>query len=95
MVLKFRDTPQTGNQGPSNPWPRLPQGAQPIATAPENSATPIVVYERNGQAHWALHHRGAWQKLSPKKDWRSGEVRWAMDGTQISNTVAWGIPRKK
>jgi len=39
MTLRFSDKPQLiygGNQGSvSNLWQRFPQGAQPIATAPE------------------------------------------------------------
>jgi len=98
MVLKYASTPQLhygGNQGSvSDVWRRFPEGARPIATAPE-TATPIVVYEPNGTGHWALHHNGAWRKLAPFKDFRDGSVRWRMDGTEISHPVAWSMPRKK
>src|SRR5262249_50388524 len=98
MTLKFSNKPQLsyGNQGSvSDIWRRFPEGAQPIATAPERSATPIIVHEPNGTAHWALHHHGAWRKLAPFKDWRSGAVSWRMDGTEIANPVAWSLPRKE
>ena len=96
MTLKFSDRPQLhyGQQG-ANPWARFPQGAAPIATAPERSSQPIIVHEANGHQHWALHHNGAWRKLSPFKDFKTGAVSWRMDGTQINNAVAWSLPRKK
>jgi len=99
MALKFSDKPQLdygGNQGSvANIWRRFPQGAQPIQTAPERSATPVIVYEPNGQSHWALHHNGAWRKLEAFKDFRDGSVSWRMNGTEISNPVAWSLPQKK
>jgi len=97
MVLKYASTPQVnfgGNQGSvSDVWRRFPEGARPIATAPE-TATPLIVYEPNGTGHWAMQYSGAWRKLAPFKDWRTGAVSWRMDGTMISNPVAW-LPRKK
>src|SRR5215475_2649447 len=98
MSLKISDKPQLhyGNQGSANDiWKRFPAGAQPIATAPERTSQPIVVYEPNGTGHWALHHNGAWRKLAPFKDFRDGSVRWRMDGTEVSNAVAWSPPQKK
>ena len=97
MVLKFLDHPvvHSGNQPASDPWSRFPAGSQPIATAPERTSQPIIVYEPNGQGHWALHHNGAWQKLAPFKDGRDGSVQWRMNGEQISQAVAWSLPRKK
>src|SRR5262245_36739798 len=96
MVLKYASTPQVnygGNQGSGNPFARFPEGARPIATAPETS-TPLIIYESNGAGHWAMHYSGAWRKLAPFKDWRTGAVSWRMDGTMINNPVAWGMPRK-
>ena len=99
MSLKFSDKPQLhggdGQGSVANIWRRFPQGAQPIATAPERTATPIVVYEANGQGHWALHHNQAWRKLAPFKDFRDGSVSWRIDGTEIPNPVAWSMPQKK
>src|SRR5262245_7572758 len=95
VSLKFSDKPvlHSGNQA-SDIWQRLPQGSQPITSAPERSAQPIVVYELNGQGHWALHHNGAWRKLAPFKDWRNGNVSWRMDGTEIAHPVAWSLPKR-
>jgi hypothetical protein len=94
MVLKYSDKPQLhGGQSGSNWRGRFPADAQPIATAPERSAQPILVYEANGTGHWALHHGGAWRKLAPYKDWRTGDVQWRMDGTAISQAVAW-LPKR-
>jgi len=73
----------------------LPQGAQPIATAPERTSQPVIVHEASGQGHWALHYNGAWRKVAPFKDWRTGSVSWRMDGTEVSNPVAWSYPQKK
>jgi len=98
MSLKFSDRPQlhSGNRGSvADIWQRFPQGAQPIATAPERTSQPIIVHEANGFQHWAINHRGAWQKLAPFKDWKTGAVSWRMDGTQIPQPVAWSLPRKK
>src|SRR5262245_52658346 len=99
MVLKFlgqsfvaRD-PRGG--GGDNWASRFPQGSQPIATAPQHSAQPVWVMTANGQGNWALHHNGAWQKLQPFKDFKSGAVTWRMNGEQISQPVAWSMPRKK
>src|SRR5262245_10904455 len=98
MALKFSEKPQLhyGTQGSAaDIWRRFPEGAQPIATAPERSGSPMQVFEANGTAHWALHHNGAWRKLSPFRDFKDGSVSWRLDGTQISNPVAWSPPRKK
>jgi len=84
MSLKFLDKSQIQSGGASDIWQRFPQGAQPIATAPQNTSTPILVHEANGQGHWALHHNGAYRKLAPFKDWKTGAVSWRMDGTSRS-----------
>jgi hypothetical protein len=96
MVLKFSDRPQLnygGNQ-PASPWNRFPQGSQPIASAPESTSTPVIVTQANGHSHWALHYQNAWRKISPFKDWRTGAVSWRMDGTEITNPVAWSYPKR-
>jgi|SRR5262249_2276244 len=98
MTLRYSDKPQLhyGNQGSaSNMWQRFPQGAQPIATAPQRTSQPIIVYEATGLPHWALHHNSAWRKLAPYRDWRTGTTSWRMDGTEISNPVAWSMPQRK
>ena len=96
MSLKYRDKPQVnyGDQRRGSVWDRFPQGAQPIATAPEHSSQPVVVIEANGHQSWALKHNNAWRKLSPFKDHRTGAVQWRMDGTLISNPVAWTLPKR-
>jgi hypothetical protein len=99
MSLKFSDKPQLlygGSNRHSQNWgSRFPQGAQPIATAPQNSATPVIVYEPNGKGHWALNHGGGWRKLAPFKDWRSGAVQWRMTGESINQPSAWSLPQRK
>jgi len=95
LTLKFSDKPQVyGDQRRGSAWDRFPQGAQPIATAPERSSQPVVVIEANGHQHWALHHRGSWQKLAPFKDHRSGAVNWRMSGESIPQPVAWLLPKR-
>jgi len=98
MTLKFSDKPQVhyGDQGSAaDIWQRFPQGAQPIATPPERSGSPVWVMQANGMGDWALHHNGAWRKLVPFKDWRDpGRVSWRMDGTEIVNPVAWSMPKR-
>jgi len=95
MSLKYSDKPQLtyGDRRRDSVWDRFPQGAQPIATAPEHSSQPVVVIEANGHQSWALKHNGAWRRLSSFKN-RDGSVRWAMDGTMIPNPVAWSLPKR-
>jgi hypothetical protein len=99
MPLKFLDRPfvaRNPSGGVGDNWRgRFPEGAQPIATAPERSGTPVWVMTADGQGSWALHYQNTWKKLSPFKESRSGSVQWRMDGTTISNPVAWSLPRKK
>ena len=96
LTLKYSQTPQlnyTGQQRGSA-WARFPQGVMRIASAPQETSQPLAVYEANGKGHWALHHSGAWRKISPFKDGRTGGISWRMDGTTISNPVAWNYPRR-
>ena len=96
MALKFTDKPFTarGNQS-DNVWNRFPEGTRPIASAPQDTASPVIVYTADGKGEWAMHYSGAWRKLAPFKDFRDGSISWRMNGEQISNPVAWGMPRKK
>jgi Bacterial RNA polymerase, alpha chain C terminal domain len=64
---KERLTAEDGAQ-PSKWQGRLPEGVQPISTAPEHSATPICVYEPSGASHWAIHHQGSFRKLRPLRE---------------------------
>jgi hypothetical protein len=96
LSLRFSNKPVVnyGNQQ-SNPWARFPQGAQPIASAPQQSAQAIVAFEPNGKGHYAMQHRGQWIEMGPNRDSKTGAVSWRMNGTVI-NAVAWmPIPRKK
>jgi len=96
--LKYASTPQLSyaQQGGGDKYQnRFPAGSQPIATAPQMSSQPVIVYESNGQAHWALFHNNGWQALKPFKDFKTGSVSWRMDGTRINQPVAWAMPRKK
>jgi hypothetical protein len=97
MTLKYSDKPQLSyGRATGDDWRgRFPADAQPIATAPERSATAVLVYEPNGQGHWAMHYSGAWRKVAPFKDWRTGSISWRMDGTEVNNPVAWSMPRRK
>src|SRR5262245_11315315 len=97
MSLKYSDKPQLRYGGDGSRYDfqnRSPQGSQPIASAPENTAQPVIVIEANGHQHWAIHHRNAWRKLAPFKDHRSGAVQWRMDGTTVPNPVAWSPPKR-
>ena len=96
MTLKFSDKPQLNYGGNSAAaiWQRFPQGAQPIASAPESASQPIVGHEANGVSYWMLHHHGGWQSLEPSRDWRDGRVSWRLTGKYV-NPVAWSMPQKK
>jgi hypothetical protein len=96
MSLKYTNRPQYGSPSAVDQLrSKLPADAQPIATAPRASATPIVVYGADGKGHWALAHRDSWHKLAPYKDFRTGAVSWRMNGEQIPHAIAWSLPRKK
>src|SRR5262245_30936096 len=95
MSLKFLDKSQLQSGGANDVWQRFPQGAQSMQTAPQNTSTPIIVYEPSGAGHWALYHRGAFRKLAPFKDFKNGTVSWRMDGTEVAHPVAWSMPQKK
>jgi hypothetical protein len=94
VTLKYSNRPVLLNNGggwQSKFQGRLPAEVMPINTAPAASATPVVVYESNGRASWALQHRNGWKKLVPfRDDFRDrSRVTWRMDGTLINNPVAW------
>jgi hypothetical protein len=89
MTLRYTSRPYAGGRQTSNVWQRFPAGAQPIATAPVASATPVVIYDASGKSFWALSHRDSWQKLHPFKNSHSGAVQWRMIGEPVSQAVAW------
>src|SRR5262245_17784440 len=96
MALRFLNRSQIqSGQGGNDIWRRFPEGAQPIASAPERTSQPIIVYEPSGVGHWALYHRGALRNLAPFKDFKNGTVSWRMDGTEIAHPVAWSMPQRK
>jgi hypothetical protein len=70
--------------------PKFPANAQPISTAPQATARPVWVFERDGKRHPAIFHRGQWMKVVRfPRDSHTGQVRVAMDGTTVSNPIAW------
>ena len=97
MSLKYTNKPQYGALSAVDQLrSKLPADAQPIATAPRASATPIVVYGgSDGKGYWALAHRDAFYKLQPYKAFRDGSVQWRMSGEQVPHAIAWSLPRKK
>jgi hypothetical protein len=73
-----------------NTRPQFPANAQPINTAPQATARPVWIYERDGKRHAALFHKGQWMKVVRyPRDSHTGQARVAMDGTTISNPLAW------
>jgi hypothetical protein len=90
VPIKYASTPQlrNGQQTNNDVWNRFPANARPIDSAPTMSQ-PIKVFDPSGKSQWALFHCGAWRGLSPQKDFKTGAVRWAMDGSLISQAVAW------
>jgi hypothetical protein len=102
MTLRYSDRPVLNYGGPSRVdelRAKLPQGAMPIGSAPTASATPVVVYARDPKGevvgHWALYHRNGWQKLKPYTDTKDRSVSWRMCGEEISQPIAWAMPRRK
>src|SRR5262249_17957247 len=95
MTLKYSNTPQLiyGDQPRSSPatgWrSRFPQEAQPIASAPVNSASPYWVFEPDGSGCLALYHQGKFQILCEEEDTKTGARSLRMNGSAISNPVAW------
>jgi hypothetical protein len=90
LVLKFLNRPQTGRRAsgaPTDDWmSRFPQGSAPIASAPE--AGKFHVWDASGRGYLAERYRGGFQKLAPKKDFRSGRVWHEMAG-RIDQPIAW------
>jgi hypothetical protein len=99
MALKYASTPQL-NYGYGSPGAadrlrsKLPSDAMPITTAPMATATPVLIYSVDAKPHWALPHRGGWQKLQAYKDFKTGAVSWRMNGEQINQPIAWSMPRR-
>jgi uncharacterized protein RhaS with RHS repeats len=97
-MLKYSSTPQLQYGQQTSAVDRLirkvPQGAQPIATAPQASAMPVQIIDADGKMNWCLHHRDGWRKLEPEKDSKTGAVQWRMNGEQVRQPVAW-LPRKQ
>ena len=90
MALKYASTPQLrygGGDHQSRLQIRAPAGTYPIATAPEYTATPVVLYGYDGRASWGMHHQNAWRQVSPFKN-QDGTTSWRMDGTLL-NPVSW------
>jgi hypothetical protein len=70
--------------------PRFPANAQRIESTPTATARPIWVYERDGKRHAALFHKGQWMRVAQfPRDSHTGQTRFAMDGTVVSNPIAW------
>jgi hypothetical protein len=70
--------------------PQFPAHAQPISTAPQATARPVWVYERDGKRHPAIFHRGQWMKVVPQqRDPYSGTTRIAMNGDIVHDPIAW------
>jgi hypothetical protein len=99
MALRYSDKPQL-NYGTNSPYGgsryddwqnRFPRGAQPIASAPQATSTPVVVYEPSGEGHRAVYYRGQWMKLAATRDPYTGEVHERMDGVTIRNPVMWTV----
>src|SRR5260370_10017509 len=98
MSLKFSDRPQL-NSGSASAVDqlrsKLPADAQPIATAPRASSTPVIVYGSDVKGHWALAHRDSWHKLAPHKDFRTVAVSWRMNVEQTPHALSRSLPRKQ
>ena len=70
--------------------PQFPKNARAISTAPTATARPIWVYEQSGKRHAALYHKGQWMKVVQfPRDSHTGQGRVAMDGSVVSNPIAW------
>src|SRR5262245_59837513 len=94
MALTFSDKPQLlyGNQRRSTLdeiRERFPPEMRSMESAPSMGSTPVWVYEANGEAFYALHHKNQWQKMAYETDNRTGQVRWTMTGEQVSQPSGW------
>ena len=71
---------------------QFPENAQAISTARNGDRKTIWVYEQNGKRHPALFHKGQWMKVVRfPRDSHTGQARVAMDGTTVSNPIAWSV----
>jgi hypothetical protein len=96
MAITYSNKPVLNYGSPSRTdrlIARIPQGARPMSEAPAN--TSVVVQGDDGRAFWAMQHRDAWHKLEPLRDFKTGSVRWQMNGSQVNNPIAWWIPQRK
>jgi hypothetical protein len=90
MTLRYTDKPYGYSPQQTEDFrSRFPARARSMESAPMAAARPILVYEPDGTPHWALHHLGAWREVEAKRDPFTGEYRTAMNGSLISNPVAW------
>ena len=91
MSFRYSDKVQlrSGPQTTADVWSRFPAHARPIDSAPTLGSQAIKVYDPAGKPHWALWHCNAWRGLAPRKDFKTGAVTWAMDGSLINQAVAW------
>jgi hypothetical protein len=74
---RYTETPY-GSKPASGP--RIPANAAPIATAPQNSSRPVLVYERDGSRHPAIYHKGQWMKVVSVRDPYTGGTNLWMNG---------------
>jgi hypothetical protein len=96
MAIRYSDRPQlqygSGNgQSFEQYWAeRFPPHAQPIATAPEHSGSPVYIYEPSGECHVAMYksNRG-WLKMEPRKDEYTGATHWRLTDERIAQPVLW------
>jgi hypothetical protein len=99
MAIRYSDTPQVtyGRQRPAdNNWrERFPQNAQPIRSAPKNSAEPFWVFEPDGSGFLAVHHNGNFQKLYEERDDRTGKTSIRMLGQTVANAQMWCPAQKR
>jgi hypothetical protein len=106
MVMKFADRPQLLYNGGDriSDWPaaKKPNNNNPnvqaysMASAPENSPSPIVVYDENNRWYRAHHRKDAWRQVVPHRDHISGEfISWMETGHVIASPTKWHPPVKK
>ena len=88
MGLKYVDKPW-GIDPPRDVFDRFPKHARPIATAPEQTLKPVIIYNSDGVGHPAVYHRGLWNRTEVLFDPYTAKTRTVMTGETIHDATMW------
>jgi alkyl hydroperoxide reductase subunit AhpC len=94
-VLKYSDKPvlcysdKKLYDGVNDIQREIMADSQPMASAPQNAARPIVVIEPNGNVEDAMYYRGSWRVMAKIRDEYTGQLKWQMQDRTVANPIRW------